>query len=158
NKKGPNGRRVFEEVGHRPDVGIGIKPKSGMSASLGDIDNSSQLSIYITNISDPGNLMQGNWLWVPQSQEKDKAPSYQDESNQRGVQYGGWSWGAQFGDLNNDGRLDLFLTNGYISADRKEDYWFEYGLIAGGHKLIIGDCRNWPAIKGRSLSGYQQKR
>ena len=33
-----------------------------------------------------------------------------------GVDLGGWSWGAQFGDLNNDGTQDLYLTNGYVSA------------------------------------------
>ena len=36
-----------------------------------------------------------------------------------GVELGGWSFGAQFGDLNNDGTLDLFLTNGYVSLDRR---------------------------------------
>ncbi len=35
-----------------------------------------------------------------------------------GVELGGWSFGAQFGDLNNDGTLDLYLTNGYVSLDR----------------------------------------
>ena len=38
-----------------------------------------------------------------------------------GVELGGWSFGAQFGDLNNDGKLDLYLTNGYVSADREQD-------------------------------------
>ena len=33
-----------------------------------------------------------------------------------GVELGGWSFGAQFGDLNNDGTLDLYLANGYISV------------------------------------------
>jgi hypothetical protein len=31
-------------------------------------------------------------------------------------------------------------------------------VIAGGHSAIIGDAANWPAMKGRSLSGYQRKR
>jgi len=60
-------------------------------------------------------------------------------------------------DLNNDGRLDLYLTNGYVSADKRSNYWYDYGLIAGGNKLIIADAKNWPGMRGRSLSGYQKK-
>ena len=37
------------------------------------------------------------------------------------VDRGGWSWGAKFGDLNNDGRLDLYLLNGYISAAENQE-------------------------------------
>ena len=75
-----------------------------------------------------------------------------------GVELGGWSFGAQFGDLNNDGTQDLVLTNGYISADRDQSYWYDYSVIAGGHSSIISDAKNWPAMQGKSLSGYQQKR
>ena len=64
----------------------------------------------------------------------------------------------QFGDLNNDGTLDLYLTNGYVSADREKSYWYDFSKIAGGNSIIIGDAQNWPAMDGRSLSGYQQKR
>jgi hypothetical protein len=74
-----------------------------------------------------------------------------------GVELGGWSFGAQFGDLNNDGTLDLFLTNGYVSLDRNRNYWYDFSKIAGGHSLIIEDAKNWPAMEGRSLSGYQHK-
>ena len=74
-----------------------------------------------------------------------------------GVELGGWSFGAQFGDLNNDGTLDLFLTNGYVSLDRNRSYWYDFSKIAGGNSSIIADAKNWPAMNGRSLSGYQHK-
>jgi hypothetical protein len=74
-----------------------------------------------------------------------------------GVELGGWSFGAQFGDLNNDGNLDLYVTNGYVSLDRNRSYWYDFTKIAGGNSTIIGDAKDWPAIDGRSLSGYQQK-
>jgi hypothetical protein len=71
---------------------------------------------------------------------------------------GGWSFGAQFGDLNNDGNLDLYLTNGNISLDHNKSYWYDFAKVAGGNHSIIEDAKNWPAMEGRSLSGYQQKR
>ena len=75
-----------------------------------------------------------------------------------GVDLGGWSWGAQFGDLNNDGTLDLYLVNGYVSAGERTSYWYDFAQIAVGHSAIISDAQNWPAMNGRSLSGYQRKR
>ena len=86
------------------------------------------------------------------------AIKYENLARDFGVELGGWSFGAQFGDLNNDGTLDLYLTNGYISLDRNRSYWYDFSKVAGGNSTIIGDARNWPAFEGRSLSGYQSKR
>ena len=46
------------------------------------------------------------------------AVEYENLASSLGVDLGGWSWGAQFGDLNNDGTLDIYLVNGYVSAGR----------------------------------------
>jgi hypothetical protein len=75
-----------------------------------------------------------------------------------GVELAGFAFGAQFGDLNNDGWVDLFVTNGFISGDTRESYWYDYSLITGGHRNIIADAGNWPAMRGRSLSGHQEDR
>jgi hypothetical protein len=75
-----------------------------------------------------------------------------------GVENAGWSYGAQFGDLNNDGWQDLFVVNGFYSGTTRESYWYDFSKIAGGHRSIIEDAENWPAMEGRSLSGYQQTR
>jgi len=60
--------------------------------------------------------------------------------------------------LNNDGTLDLFVTNGYVSLDRNRSYWYDFSKVAGGNSSIIADARDWPAMDKRSLSGYQPKR
>jgi hypothetical protein len=60
--------------------------------------------------------------------------------------------------LNNDGTLDIYLVNGYVSAGDRTSYWYDFSEIAVGHGSIIADALNWPAMKGRSLSGYQRKR
>jgi hypothetical protein len=128
-----------------------------MNAAFGDVFNDGRLSIYKTNISEPGVLVQGNDLWVPKKQTA-RGPEFEDLASTLGVDLGGWSWGAQFGDLNNDGTLDLYLVNGYVSAGERTSYWYDFAQIAVGHSAIIADARNWPPMKGRSLSGYQRKR
>jgi hypothetical protein len=151
-----NDGKRFHEVGK--EVGVGFSPKSGMNVAFGDIFNQNKYAIYVSNISEDGVLIQGNNLWVPQDGASNKSLRYLNMANSLGVELGGWSFGAQFGDLNNDGNIDLFLTNGYISLDRKRSYWYDFAKVAAGNSTIIGDARNWPAFEGRSLSGYQQKR
>lgn len=133
-------------------------PKSGMNASFGDILNNGKLAAYVSNISEEGILMQGNNLWVPQGGASVQKLRYDNLASDMNMEFGGWSFGAQFGDLNNDGTLDLYLTNGYISLDRKNSYWYDYSKITGSHSEIIADAKNWPPLLGRSHSGYQHKR
>jgi enediyne biosynthesis protein E4 len=85
-------------------------------------------------------------------------PTYENMARAMGVDLGGWSFGAQFGDLNNDGFLDLYLVNGYVSASKTESYWYDYSKVAGGHEVVIADAKNWPAMGARSLAGYQAKK
>lgn len=144
----------FREVGR--ESGIGRAPKSGMNASLGDVFNTGRLSLYVSNITEEGILLQGNNLWVPTG-----APAevrYENMATALGIEAGGWSFGAQFGDLNNDGWLDLYLVNGYVSASKDQSYWYDFSKVAGGHEVIIGDAAHWPAMGDRSLAGYQQKK
>lgn len=145
----------FEEIGY--ETGIGVAPKSGMSISFGDVLNSGQLAMYISNITAPGNLVQGNNLWVPATDANESLPHYLNQAGTMNIEKGGWSWGAKFGDLNNDGLIDLYLTNGYISLDKSSSYWYDYGKIAGGLKGLIADAQYWPPIGTQSLAGYQVK-
>jgi enediyne biosynthesis protein E4 len=151
-----NDGKRFHEEGEQ--TGIGFSPKSGMNVAFGDIFNQGKYSVYVSNISEDGILIQGNNLWVPKEGTSGNTLHYENLARDLGVELGGWSFGAQFGDFNNDGNLDLFLTNGYISADRNRSYWYDFAKVAGGNSTIIGDAKNWPAFDGRSLSGYQQKR
>jgi enediyne biosynthesis protein E4 len=142
----------FHEVGQQ--TGVGFAPKSGMNAAFGDIFNQGRYAIYVSNISEEGVLIQGNNLWVPDN----KSLHYENLARDLGVELGGWSFGAQFGDLNNDGTLDLFLENGYISLSKTRSYWYDFSKVAGGNSSIISDAAHWPAFDGRSLSGYQEKK
>ena len=150
------GGKSFKEAGK--DTGVGYAPKSGMTASVGDILNQGRYGIFVSNISEEGVLVQGNNLWMPQPGASKSDIKYQNVANAMGVELGGWSFGGQFGDLNNDGFLDLYQVNGNISLDPDHSYWYDYSKVAGGNRAIISDAANWPPLKGRSLSGYQQKR
>jgi enediyne biosynthesis protein E4 len=151
-----NDGKRFHEAGS--ESGVGFAPKSGMNVAMGDIFNQGKYAVYVSNISEDGVLIQGNNLWVPKDDSSRSVLRYGNMARDLGVELGGWSFGAQFGDLNNDGNLDLYLTNGYVSLDRTRSYWYDFAKVAGGNASIIGDASHWPAVDGRSHSGYQQKR
>jgi hypothetical protein len=149
------GGEKFVEKGE--DAGMGFSPKSGMNVSFGDVMNSGRPAIYVTNITEQGVLLQGNNLWVPVNGEGEDV-SFRNLAGNFNVELGGWSYGAQFGDLNLDGNLDLYVANGFVSDQKGTDYWYDFSMVAGGNKSIIADANNWPAMKGRSLSGYQENK
>src|SRR5690625_6290921 len=75
-----------------------------------------------------------------------------------GVEIGGWGYAGKFIDFNNDGNLDLYVANGYISDEPETDYWYDYSRVVGGNRTIIEDAVNWPAMNGRTFSGYQENK
>ncbi len=149
--------KKFTEVGRQ--AGIGNIPKSGMSASFGDINNKGILGIYNTTITEKGILIQDNNYWEPESQQGDNPyPRFVNLAQLAGIDNAGWSYGAQFGDLNNDGNMDLYVANGFISAKKGTSYWYDYSKVTGGNSSIIEDANNWPDMKGKSQSGYEQNK
>ena len=135
-------------------VGLEADSKSGMSVTVGDVHNRGRMDVFVTNISEKGYLFQGNNLRLNVLAELGRF-----ENIATGVvSDAGWAWGAQFGDLNNDGRNDLYVANGFISANKDRDYWYGMSKVAGGNKRLFEDARNWPAIGDASLSGYERAR
>jgi hypothetical protein len=135
-------------------AGLETDSKSGMSVALGDVHNRGRLDVFVTNISERGYLFQDNNLRLNLLAE---AGRFQDIASGI-VADAGWAWGAQFGDLNNDGRNDLFVANGFISADRDRSYWYSMSKIAGANGNIFEDAKNWPPFGTTSLSGYERSR
>ncbi|MFQ5684741.1 MAG: FG-GAP-like repeat-containing protein [Candidatus Binatia bacterium] len=141
----------FERVVERH--GIGDDTKKGMNVDFGDFRNSGRLGIYVTNITEPGFLVEGNMLW-----ENLGSGHFREVAWKVGAADGGWGWGAQFGDLNNDGYVDIYAVNGMVSAGPKDEYWYDLTNMSIGVNLIIEDAATWPAMKHRSFSGYQRAR
>lgn len=148
------GGKRFEEKGNA--AGVGRIPKSGMSASLGDINNDGNIGVYTTNITEKGILIQGNNYWLPNSENMKDDPSFVNLAQISGIENAGWAYGAQLGDLNNDGYMDLYVANGFISAKKNTSYWYDYSKVTGGNSTIIGDAKNWPDMQDKSQSGYEE--
>lgn len=148
------GDEGFKEIGKK--ARIGYAPKSGMNVSVADVKNDGKFSVYVSNITEMGILLQGNNMWQLTGDQDEML--FSNNAGMLGIELGGWSYGSQFGDLNNDGYQDLYLANGYISATKNNSYWYDYSKVTGGNKAIISDALNWPDMEGRSQSGFQQNK
>jgi hypothetical protein len=135
-------------------AGLESESKSGMSATLGDAYNRGRLDAFVTNISERGYLFQNNNLRLNEMSETHRFRNVAEGA----VADAGWAWGAQFGDLNNDGANELFVANGFISADRNKSYWYSMSKIAGANGRFFEDAATWPAFGNASLSGYERSR
>ena len=135
-------------------AGLESESKSGMSVALGDAFNRGRLDAFVTNISERGYLFQNNNLRLNQMADAHRFRNVAEGA----IADAGWAWGAQFGDLNNDGANELFVANGFISGDRGKSYWYAMSKIAGANGRLFEDASSWPAFGNASLSGYERSR
>jgi hypothetical protein len=135
-------------------AGLESESKSGMSVTLGDAFNRGRLDVFVTNISERGYLFQNNNLRLNQMPEASRFRNIAEGE----IADAGWAWGAQFGDFNNDGANELFVANGFISADPEQSYWYAMSKIAGANARFFEDAATWPRFGSASLSGYQPSR
>ena len=138
----------------RANAGLENDSKSGMSVALGDAYNRGRLDAFVSNISERGYLFQNNNLRLNRMAESGKFRNVAEGE----IADAGWAWGSQFGDLNNDGANELFVVNGFISADRQKSYWYSMSKIAGANGRLFEDATTWPAFGTASLSGYERSR
>ena len=130
---------------------IGIDTKKGMNADWGDYDNDGLLDIYVTNITDDY-MREGNFLW-----HNNGNLTFTDVSRETGTYDTGWGWAGKFFDYDNDGWLDLYVMNGWVSGG-KENYVPDIFAMITKPGIDLADARNWPPIGTKSLSGYEKKK
>jgi hypothetical protein len=145
-----NGNGTFTDI---TKTAIGFDTKKGMNAEWGDYDNDGLLDIYVTNITDDY-MKEGNFLW-----HNNGDLTFFDVAGATGTRDTGWGWAGKFFDYDNDGWLDLYVVNGWVSAG-KENYITDIFqmLTKSAGKMDLADARTWPPMGNKTLSGYQRKK
>ncbi len=153
----PRFRLVVDPQGH---PGIGHDWWKGMNVDMGDVNNDGYLDIYVTNILERRyKTDEGNMLWL--SRVDPLSPGGRGYSNIAqlvGTHDGGWGWGGKFADFNNDGLLDIYTVNGFVTGDASHNYWYAIQEMVTQTKNQTADAADWPVMGKRDLSGYERGR
>jgi hypothetical protein len=142
------GKGLFKDV---TSNAIGFDTKKGMNVEIADYDNDGWLDIFTTNIYDEY-MKECAMLW-----HNNADGTFTDLSKETGTCDTLWGWAAKFADFDNDGWLDLFVTNGLRSAG-KDNYLPVLVNMITKPGVDFSDLRNWPAIGTMTWSGYQRKK
>jgi enediyne biosynthesis protein E4 len=119
-----------------PAAPFAATAESTMSIDQGDIDNDGSPELFATDMKpyDVGTRTLASWLPMMATMPQQHAPGdiqvmenvllvrgadgkFRNQAYARGVDATGWSWSGKFGDLDNDGFLDLYVVNGMIAAE-----------------------------------------
>ena len=132
-----NGDGTFADVAAKAGVeDLG----AGMSVAWGDYDGDGRLDLYVSNMwSSAGQRLTFNPAFADVAADAGVRASFQrqargnslfknngdgtfsDVTLQVGVEFGSWAWSSGFWDYNNDGRLDVFVTNGFVTGPDTHD-------------------------------------
>lgn len=121
----------------RPIEPFAATSHSTMSIDWGDVANRGDVTLFATDMNpyDTSTRTLARWLPMMAVTEQKRVRNdpqlaanvlqvrpnasgvWRNEAARRGVDATGWSWAGRFGDLDNDGLLDLYVVNGMIAGD-----------------------------------------
>jgi enediyne biosynthesis protein E4 len=156
--------RFFENRGDgtfvdRTASAMGTDTKKGMNSEWGDYDGDGRLDLFVTNITDDY-MREGNFLWHNDGTTPAAGATFTDLAAETGTRDTGWGWGAKFLDYDDDGWLDLYVLNGWVSAGPASyaPDVLEMVLAVAKKGGDFSDAREWPPMGDKSLSGYEHKK
>jgi hypothetical protein len=108
-------------------AGVGTD-ENGMGSTIGDYDGDGDLDWFVTAIFDADQTCDTNpcnWGYSGNRlYRNDGSRVFGDATDTAGVREGFWGWGSAFFDYDNDGDLDLVMTNGVDFPDTEPDLAF----------------------------------
>ena len=112
---------------------------SNMKAAWGDYNNDGWMDLYVSNMfSSAGSRITHHAKFKSGADQTDLAGfrrhargnslfenrgdgTFADRGIESGTTMGRWAWGSLFVDIYNDGWRDVYVTNGFVTADNNND-------------------------------------
>lgn len=137
-----NGDGTFMAVSSSPVV---TGSNYSFGTAWGDIDNDGDLDLFVANGFKSGTLVANNLYF------NNGDGTFTEDTDHLIVEETGWSFGAAFGDYDNDGFLDLLVANTYNESQKNS----LYHNLGNDNNWIILDLEG--AASNRSAIGAKVK-
>jgi enediyne biosynthesis protein E4 len=134
----------------------------GMGADFGDLADNGKYDLMVSDITTPWGLQESNLVFMNQAangkvMQSDLARSvapFDDEAEQMGMAWTGWSWDVKSGDFLNSGSDDEVQTDGFIKGTIDRWNWLQE--MAMTNDDLLSNPANWPLVEpGDDIAGSQ---
>jgi hypothetical protein len=134
----------------------------GMGADFGDLADNGRYDLMVSNITTPWGLQESNFVFMNQASsgkamQQDLARSvapFNQDAEQMGMAWTGWSWDVKFGDFLDSGNLDAVQTDGFIKGTIDRWNWLQE--MAMTNDDLLSNPANWPVVEpGDDIAGSQ---
>jgi enediyne biosynthesis protein E4 len=134
----------------------------GMGIDFGDLSDNGRFDLMVSNITTAWGLEESNFVFMNQAASEEQmrqdlargvAPFNQD-AQQMGLAWTGWTWDVKFGDFRNSGNDDIVQTDGFIKGTIDRWNWLQE--MAMTNDDLLSNPANWPVVEpGDDLAGHQ---
>ncbi len=161
----------FNHVIGRMFNDVGKDTYKGMNASAADFDRNGFIDVTVSNVHHALQA-EGSILWMVSASNDAFVPRFSDEATTRGaLNEHRFGWGAQTGDINNDGWTDIVQCNGMVD-DRldhaiddgpwywrnRKDYWYVNHKLMQSGPDVHTYADMWGDIRGRTIYPNEARR
>jgi hypothetical protein len=134
----------------------------GMGVDFGDLSDNGKYDMMISDITTAWGLEESNLVFMNQASSGQRmqqdltrgvAP-FDQNAQQMGLAWTGWTWDVKFGDFLNNGNEDIVQTDGFIKGTIDRWNWLQE--MAMTNDDLLSNPANWPVVEpGDDIAGHQ---
>jgi hypothetical protein len=134
----------------------------GMGADFSDLADNGKFDLMVSDITTPWGLQESNLVFMNQASSGTAMASdlaravapFNQEAEQMGMAWTGWTWDVKSGDFLNSGNQDEVQTDGFIKGTIDRWNWLQE--MAMTNDDLLSNPANWPLVEpGDDIAGHQ---